>query len=175
MSSIPTRCQCRRKAVTTLRCARCSVPICPDCSRVAPAGMLCRECSSGKWSPLFQVSVGSLTQAYAACLAVGILGGWLLLHMLGGFGFFRLWGALLYGLAVAEVALRVTGRKRGSQMEILAGVCAGVGLAGGWLISGLFYGSAFTLDWWLSFLQNPWHYLLAGVAVVAAVGRVRNL
>lgn len=176
MASEPLRCSCRRHAVTNLRCARCETPICPDCAVVAPAGMLCRECGSPKHSPLFQVSAGNLALAFLVCLGVSVLGGWLLVGVGLGFGFFALWGALLFGGAVGEVALRVTGRKRGLQMELLAGGTTAAGMLAGWLIKALSFQPppgvpvAFPL-----FPGSPLFYLMAGVAVFAAVSRIRYL
>src|ERR1051325_2194451 len=103
-TDLPLRCKCRRQAVTSLRCSRCSVPICPDCSTPAPVGMLCRECASNKKTRLYQVSAGSLTVAIPACLLTATFGGWLLSDLIGGFGFYRLLLGFVYGLVVAEVA-----------------------------------------------------------------------
>ena len=112
-------------------CARCDSPICPDCQVSAPAGMLCRECASLRKSPLFQVSVGSLLLASLACFAAASFGGWLLVRVGMGFGFFGFFIAAFYGAAVAEVALRTTGRKRGPRLRFLAGISAGVGILAG--------------------------------------------
>jgi hypothetical protein len=136
--------------------------------------MLCRECGSSKKSPLFQVSIQSLLLAYLVCLGVAVFGGWLL-RELPVFGFFALWGALFYGMVVAEVALRVTGRKRGTQMEILVGVCSVLGLLGGRLLQFLSYripGGAVVF----SLLPTDiWFYLMAAVAVFAAISRIRYI
>jgi hypothetical protein len=138
--------------------------------------MLCRECGGPKNSPLFQVSAGSLALAFLVCLGVSVLGGWLLVGVGLGFGFFAFWGALLFGGAVGEVALRVTGRKRGLQMEMLAGGTTAAGMLAGWLIKALSFQPppgvpvAFPL-----FPGSPLFYLMAGVAVFAAVSRIRYL
>lgn len=174
MSTVPLRCKCRRQAVTSLRCARCSIPICPDCSIVAPAGMLCRECGSSKRSPLLQVSAPSLLLAYLVCLGVGVVGGWLLREVLP-FGFFALWGALFYGIVIAEVALRVTGRKRGTQMEILVGVCSALGLLGGHLLPLLSHQVPGSVAVTMLLSTDIWFYLTAAVAVFSAVSRIRYI
>ncbi len=135
--------------------------------------MLCRECSSSKKTILFQVSAPSLLLAYLACLGAGILGGWLLLSI-RGFAFFSLWGALIYGTIISEVALRVTGRKRGTQMEILVGVCSALGILAGWFLQSLRYrmpdaGVGMALP------SDPWFYLMVAVAVFSAVSRIRYI
>jgi hypothetical protein len=170
----PIRCNCRRRAITGLRCSRCETPICPDCSVVGAVGSLCRACGSPHNRPLFQVGAGRLALAYVVCLAVGTAGGYVLFGMFRGFGFFQLRGAFLYGLAVGEVALRVTGRKRGPQMEILAGVCAAIGLFLGWAAAvghGAIPGAALLLHFLASFMC----LIDVGIACFAAVGRIRNI
>ena len=173
-ASLPLRCKCRRQAETSLRCARCSVPICPDCSLVAPAGMLCRGCARGAPSRLFQISPQSLGLGYLACLGAGLFFGWILMGVGRGFGFFALMGAFLYGLGIGEVALRVTGRKRGLQMEILAGVCAAVGVVGGWFLAVPSSAHALPPGYTLTFL-DPMNILMLIIATASAVSRIRNL
>ncbi len=131
--------------------------------------MICRECGSPKRHALFQVSAGSLALAVLVSLAVAVLGGWLLISVGLGFGFFALWGALLYGGAVAEVALRVTGRKRGTAMEVVAGVCAALGLLVGWFLAASSRGAglAFAVP------HSPRLYLVAILGVAAAISRIR--
>jgi len=171
-TALPLRCRCRRHEITSLRCARCNVPICPHCSVVAPAGQLCRECASGRKSRLYQVGPKSLALAILACLATAVLGGWLLASLLMGFGFFVLWFSYLYGLIIAEVALRVTGRKRGPLMEILAGTCAAVGILAGWLFV-VPAGSPEFISALGRHLFQPWSLLVLGLAIFAAVTRIR--
>jgi hypothetical protein len=187
-SSTPMRCKCRKQAVTGLRCSRCFVPICPDCSRPAPVGMLCRDCARGKPSHLYVVEPKNLAAAIPVTLLAGLFGGWLM-STIRGIGFFGMFAGFLYGLAVGEVALRMTGRKRGLQIEILAGVCVLIGLIGGYAFQ-LFVATSITgahgspLDlvepiepaaMALRLLLDPWMYVTIVVSVFAAVSRVRNV
>lgn len=167
------RCKCRRQAITSLRCSRCSVPICPDCSRVAPVGHLCRECASNKKSRLYQVSAGSLVLAFLACSAVAAFGGWLVVSAFR-WGIFGILAAFIYGMGVAEVALRVTGRKRGLKMEILAGTCALLGIVVGLLLTSLRYAGPEGGGLYALFF-DPWLYAQAIVAVFGAVNHTRNI
>ena len=124
---IPLRCKCRRQAITTLRCARCSVLICPDCSIITPAGMICKVCS--RPSPiLHEVSPGSYVKTWLVTLPSAFVIGWFYWTVCAPFGFFSWILAYFYGVAVAEVAKHVSDRRRGVKMEILAGVAAGIGL-----------------------------------------------
>jgi hypothetical protein len=169
MTTATLRCKCRRQAPTSLRCARCSVPICPDCSLVAPAGMLCKSCATGQKSHLYQVGPGHVARGFLASLAVATFGGWLF-ATLGHFGFFMLWAGFLYGLGVAEVALRAADRKRGTAMEVIVVISCLGGLALGWGIEALVKGAP---DY--SGFSDPWTYAAIAAALFGAVGRMRSL
>ena len=184
--STPLRCKCRKQAVTSLRCSRCSVPICPDCSRPAPVGMLCRECASNKKSRLYQVSAGSFALASLASVGVAALGSWILTSPDFGMGsLFELLLGFALGTGVGEIALRVTGRKRGLKMEIMGGVCACAGLLIGYAINRLQHpmpnlsnlpefaeGMPLSL---MPSLFSPRMLLLIGITVFGAVNRIRLL
>ena len=178
------RCKCRRQAETGLRCTRCNVPICPDCSRNAPVGFLCRTCAGGRRdSPLYQVSLQGLALGTLGCLTTGVFGGWIMAaygYQNGLFGGFL---AFVYGIVVAEVGLRITGRKRGLQMEIMTGTCAALGLIGGLLIELLTTPLQHTQDGDVIPLATamndafmyPMFYLFIAVAIYGAISRVRNI
>jgi hypothetical protein len=135
--------------------------------------MLCRECATGQKSHLYEVSAGNLARGFVVTLAVATFGGWLLATM-GGVGFFYFWLGLLYGLGVAEVALRATGRKRGTQMEIMTGVCCVAGIILGWCLFAATQNLPESRDF-LSILKDPWAYVGIGVALFGAIGRIRSL
>lgn len=163
------RCMCHHHAVTNLRCSRCETPICPDCSVVGPVGMLCRTCGNPRHSPLYKVEATSLAKAYAACLGLGLLYGAVALPLFAHFGFIGLWIGFLYGGGLAEVGLRVAGRKRGLAMEIMAGICAGGGA-----LAGLFLLSLITTPSLIGLMFSPFVWINIIVATVAAVLRLRN-
>ncbi len=171
-TTTPLRCKCRRQAETSLRCARCSVPICPDCSVVVAVGMICRDCARGGPNKLHQVSAGSFALATAACLGASLLGGWILVSYVLSFGYMSLWAGFLFGLAIGEIALRITGRKRGLKLELLVGISVAAGIAGGVAIEALIHPE---LDIVTRHLTHPLDYVLLALAIVAAVGRIRNI
>ena len=186
-STAPVRCKCRKQAVTGLRCSRCFVPICPDCSRPAPVGMLCGECARGKPSHLYQVDPKRFAVAIPVTLAAALFGGWLMATV-RGLAFFGMFAGFLYGMAVGEIALRLTNRKRGLQMEIMAGCCVLLGLVGGHAIHLLVAISTFSgaplapgaeaMDpsyLVLRVLLDPWMYVTFAVSVFGAVSRIRNI
>src|SRR5262249_5760283 len=136
----------------------------------------CRDCQRGARSPLFEVSAGGLIKGYLLTLAAATLGGWLASEIGLGFGLLGiLWGGFLYGIGVGEVALRATGRKRGRQMEIMAGVGAGAGIVLGWFLAALSRGGPDIGAVLLMHLRSPWSYVFIGWAVTSAIGRIRNI
>jgi len=174
MSDLPLRCKCQKQAVTSLRCSRCFVPICPDCSRPAAIGMLCISCGRGHRTHLYEVSNNDLLKGSAVAFGSAIFGGWLLATM-RGFGFFFFWFCFLYGLAVAVLVLRATGRKRGTKMEIIVGSAVGIGLIAGIILHTLLGSGEDIMQTLLEIASNPWSYVCLAIAVFGAVGRVRHL
>ena len=187
--SLPLRCKCRKKEVTSLRCSRCFVPICPDCSKIAPVGMICRQCASSARSPAYQVDGASLAKAASVCLIVAIFGGWLL-ATLGGLGFFAMFVAFLYGFGVGDIGYRLTGRKRGMSIEIMVGTCILIGILAGFAVhfaipefahaplAPAFDGEGDPLpktqDLVRLALINPWNYVTIIVSVFGGVCRIRR-
>ena len=174
------QCKCRRQAETGLRCVRCSIPLCPECSRSAPVGFLCRSCANGRRdSPLYQMSAGSLALGYAGSLAVATFGGWIMAEMGYRLGFFGLFLAFVYGIVVAESGLRIVNRRRGLKVEIMAGVCAFLGLVLGLLLTLLTRrgdaGAGNVSGYLAAQLMNPMTYVIVGIAVYGAVSRIRSL
>ena len=99
------------------------------------------------------------------------------LHALGSaFGFFQLWGALLFGGAVGEVILRATQRKRGVKMEALTAVAVTGGVIASALVwyarvAQLELGPGATFE---EFIQTHIYYVVSMVIMVfSAVSRVR--
>jgi len=160
---------------TVIRCGKCETPVCPKCSVIGPAGIRCRDCAALRSSHLYQVDPSRLALGVLASLAVGVAGGYAL-ALFFRFGFFLLWGGLLLGGAVGEVLLRVMGRKRGTTMEMTAGVCAGLGVLAGlaaWFLANGFIPSLPAI---IAFMQrNPFYFFAMGIAVFSAVSRIRFL
>jgi hypothetical protein len=156
---------------TLLRCGKCEQPICPDCTVMGPVGARCHECASLYSSHLFQIDSGKLMTALGIGLLVALAGGYLVALASSAGGFLQFWMAVAMGAAVGETVRRLSGRKRGYKMEIAAGLCAALGVAGG-------------LALWLALHRVPlllmpsplfFHLLSMAVAVFCAVSRIRYL
>jgi hypothetical protein len=159
---------------TLLRCGKCERPICPKCTKYGPVGARCRDCSSHKGSPLYQVSADKLAVATVVGLVVSFGVGYLLASAQGYGIFVLLWGAILGGGAIGEAILRAANRKRGIKMEVITGACSVVGILGAfgvWYISHRLPADPLAIA---QFLQlSPFTIVSAGITVFSAVSRVR--
>ena len=112
---------------TELRCNRCDRYMCVDCALRTPVGYTCRQCVRGHEDKFFE---GTLLD-YGLAAAVCALGGALLPFALTLFGGFLILGFIVapaIGGAAAQIALQLTGRRRGRYSGYVA---AGGLLAGG--------------------------------------------
>ncbi len=130
-------CQVHRDRDTELRCNRCNRYMCVDCAVRTSVGYTCRECVRGHEDKFFE---GTLMD-YAVVAAVSAAGGGvaaLSSALIGGFLLLGFIIAPALGGFIGQIALRLTGRRRGRQSGYVcaAGVLAG-GLVAGLLASGL--------------------------------------
>jgi hypothetical protein len=91
--------------------------------------MECRACGTQK-GKVFTLSPLQALCGSAAGIVLGIVAG-LGVDFLGWFTIFL---AVAYGSFAGEMILRAAGRKRGTRMEVLAGVALAVGAIGGRLL-----------------------------------------
>ena len=122
-----TYCEVHPDRETGLRCNKCGRLMCAECAVPTPVGYRCRECVRAHDDKFF-----SGTQLdYAVVFGVGaVLAalGFYAVSLIGGFLLFVIFLAIPIGGAIGEVALRLTGRRRGrySGQVAAVGVVAGV-------------------------------------------------
>ncbi len=134
--------------------------------------MFCRACASNSSGSLLEATSGALLVAAAAGGVAAIFGGWLVNSIHLGL-FFDLVIAFGYGTALGEIILRVTGRKRGMKMEVLAGALPVIGLLTMHFMS---LPAEFVIQHGVfGSILNPFSICTAGVAAAGAVNRVRFL
>ena len=122
------------------------------------------------------MSAGSLAVAIIVGLAVSTFGGWLITsHEFRVGGLFELVFGFFFGTGVGEVVLRVTGRKRGTKMEVLAGCVVVAGLVIGHAINSIIDGIPETTSFFSLLFLNPMALVMYGVSAFGAVNRVRFL
>ncbi len=121
---------------TELRCNRCDRYMCIDCAKRTPVGYTCRECVRGHQDRFYQ---GTLID-YVIVAAVSAGGGALTVFattLLGGFLLLGLIAAPAIGGAAAQLALQLTGRRRGRQSGFVSvGSLLLGGAAVGFLLTG---------------------------------------
>ncbi len=188
-SPLPLRCNCRKKAQTSLRCSRCSAPICPDCSKYAPVGMICKQCASAGRSPIYQVEPSVLAKSIPVTLLAAVFGGWLV-STLSALGFFAMFVSFLYGFGIGDIGMRLTGRKRGVAIEIMVGACVLIGLVSGFAINILLPSVTLghpapsynlypdepvdSMRFLTAALINPWNYATIAIGAFGAICRIRR-
>ncbi len=121
---------------TELRCNRCDRYMCIDCAQRTPVGYTCRECVRGHENKFYQ---GTIID-YALVAAVSAVGGALTVIVTSLAGGFILIGFIIapsIGGAAAQIALQITGRRRGRQSgTVSAGALLLGGIAGSCFLIG---------------------------------------
>lgn len=156
---------------TGLACGRCGRYICPRCMIQTPVGSRCRDCARVRRSPVFDVSTRQYLLAALAAVGMGvILGvvGSILRLEFGRFPFVTGILAAGVGYIVGEVVSRVTNRKRGLGLSIIA--AAGVAIAFA-VAAGVIQSQ--TIRFRYDFLDIGFALLFLGLAVYISVSRVR--
>jgi len=118
---------------TELRCNRCDRYMCIDCAVRTPIGYSCKECVRGHEDKFFT----GTTADYAVVATVSLIAGGIgtfLMGLVGGFFWLAFIIAPAIGGGIGQLALSLTGRRRGRQSGY---VCAGGVFIGG-LLAGLF-------------------------------------
>ena len=121
---------------TELRCNRCQRYMCVDCALRTPVGYTCRECVRGHEDRFFEGTVVDYGLVAAICAVGGALTP-LVMLLIGGFLILGFIVAPAIGGTAGQIALQLTGRRRGRYSGYVAagGVLAG-GLASALLLLG---------------------------------------
>ena len=135
--------------------------------------MFCRACASNAKGRLYEVSPQIFLLATVVGLAAAIFGGWIVLSIRLGI-LYNLVVAFAYGTGIGEIVLRMTGRKRGLKMEILAGALPVVGMLVAKGVIFLFASTVTEVNV-AALLLNPVAICVYGVAAFGGVNRVRFL
>ena len=115
---------------TTLRCNRCSAPVCPDCVVRTPVGFRCKECIkaqqagfyNARWYDWILAAAISFVLSIPAALITGLLGWWFAL-IISPFA-----GSLIGGAVHWAV-----GRRRGRNTWWIVAVCIVLGALVTWV------------------------------------------
>jgi hypothetical protein len=160
--STATYCYVHPGRETTLRCKRCERYICASCAQRTPTGYLCKDCVS-QHKKIFETALwydyltGSGTTFILSLIASGLLA------FISSFvGFFMIFISFAVaggaGVFLANVALRVTGKRRSRWLFI---ACA----------SGVALG-AVPLVLFMLFTGNIFSIIMLGIYAVVATSTV---
>ncbi len=128
-----TVCAYHSRAETTLRCNRCSKPICTQCAIRTPVGYRCKDCVneqqemfySARWYDYALAVVVALPLAVIAPMIIGSIG-WLTI-ILSPFA----------GMVIAEAVRLVIRGRRGRRLSLVVSLCVIAGsllIVGVWLV-----------------------------------------
>lgn len=119
---------------TELRCNRCNRYMCVDCAVRTSIGYTCKECVRGHEDKFFNSTELDYVIVAVVSVICGAIGGYLV-ALIGGFWYFTLIASPAIGGMIGQLALSVTGRRRGRHSGMMS---AGGVLAGG-IAVGLFF------------------------------------
>lgn len=127
MTEEVTYCEVHPERETGLRCNKCDRLMCADCAVSTPVGYRCRQCVRQHEDKFFTGTTTDYAIVFAVSAVIAALG-FVGMSLIGGFIIFIILLSFPIGGAVGEVALRLTGRRRGrySGQIAAAGVIIGV-------------------------------------------------
>jgi hypothetical protein len=116
---------------TTLRCNRCSKPICADCARRTPTGYRCPDCIREQKRVFDTAQPQDFILGFLSAAVLSLIGG-LLMRLVSGIGFFFIFFIVAIGtgagVLIADLVRRVINKRRSRPLFIT--IAAGVALGG---------------------------------------------
>ena len=117
---------------TSLLCARCGDPICPECMTVSPVGYRCPDCSKITKIPTYNISTKLLLKVLVVAIIAGILIGGTLFFFVLSLGLSSLPKYVNYYLFMALIAVSgffmgeavslASNRKRGRPLKYVCSI-----------------------------------------------------
>jgi hypothetical protein len=150
---------------TSLRCGHCGKAICPRCMVMTPGGQRCVECAQLRPPPMYEVGAMAKLKAGGTAAGVGLVGGvlWAGATQIRFLGFFVYLLAIGLGWVMGYLIGRVTNRKRGYVLQLIAGF--GILLA--------YFVRNFMLHGVPVVLGDIYGYLAVAIAIIVAISPLR--
>ncbi len=140
----PTMCARHPDVETALACGRCETPICPRCLVYTPGGVRCPDCAAIGRPKMYVVGPLDLARGIATALVIGPLLGFLgaiVFSPRPSVGLFSLLIAALIGygagFVTGEALNLTTSRKRGREMQLIAGLTIAIAMIARFVIAGV--------------------------------------
>jgi len=121
-----TYCEVHPDRETTLRCNKCGRLMCPDCAVHTPVGYRCKQCVRQHDDKFFSASQNDYIIVGALCgIATAIAAA--IVQQISLPAIFLIFIAIPFGGGVAELALRLTQRRRGRQTANIGAAAVVIG------------------------------------------------
>ncbi len=163
VAPVKTYCANHPGIETSLRCNRCEKPICSKCAVLTPTGYRCKECIKGQQKIFNTAAWMDYPLIFFVVAILAYLGSLIAFRI----GFFVILLAPAAGGLLAEIARRITRRRRSKELFILAAIAAIIGcLPIG--IQFIVQFSLFGLIWYLVYaflMTSTFYYRLAGIRI----------
>jgi hypothetical protein len=114
-----TYCEVHPDRETSLRCNKCGRLMCPDCAVPTPVGYRCKQCVRKHDDKFFTAGQNDYIIIAAACAITSAIVA-AIIQQIALPALLLIFIAIPAGGAVAELALRLTGRRRGRQTANIA-------------------------------------------------------
>ncbi len=115
---------------TSLRCYKCSKPICSECTEKTPVGYLCPDCYREAEDAFFNTKATDYLIAAAVALPLSLIAGYLVMQFSRGIFFiiimFFIGGAV--GGLIGRLTKRAIGQRRGRYIPHLVAACVIIGV-----------------------------------------------
>ncbi len=115
---------------TSLRCYKCSKPICSECTVKTPVGYLCPTCHREAEDAFYNNKTTDYLLAALVALPVSLLAGWLVVRFSGGIFMILLFvfaGGAVGGF-IARLSKRAIGQRRGRFIPHVVAGCVVIGV-----------------------------------------------
>lgn len=126
MSEQLTYCEVHPDHETSLRCNKCGRLMCPDCAVPTPVGYRCKQCVRQHDDKFFTAGQNDYIIVAALCGIVSAIAA-AIVQQIGIPPLFLIFIAIPLGGGIAELALRLTQRRRGRQTANIAAASVVIG------------------------------------------------
>ncbi len=120
------------KTETSLRCNRCSRPICAKCAVRTPVGFRCPECVHEQQNKYYTGGALDYVIAVVVAMPLSLIAAAIFAFLIGGFGFFSwlisFFAAPAAGGIIAEAVRWAVGRRRSRNLNLVVAGCLVLGV-----------------------------------------------
>lgn len=129
----PRYCMRHPKVETLVSCAGCGGPICTRCLIATPVGYKCRDCAQLRRPALYSLSGRQYARVIPGAIALALAMG----YVLSFSPFLGLLGGIIVGVLIGAALRRLSGYKRGLEMEVIASATVVLAVVSGPIIYAL--------------------------------------